>query len=120
MQRTCTIDCQLRFAGEQGEVADGVRGRVGRGRGRLRGSLRAIQPYYSTTTRGGPAPLSCFCNHGYNSPDTMVGTGFTHYYSTDTGSELTHLQQTTVTYPASSIEPLKALTHRSQQGAPLR
>ena len=29
-----------------GEVADGLRGRVGRGRGRLRGSLRAIQPYY--------------------------------------------------------------------------
>ena len=30
------------------------------------------------------------------------------------------MQQTeSVTYPASFIEPLKALTHRSQQGAPL-
>ena len=29
-----------------GEVADGLRGRVGWGRDRLRGSLRAIQPYY--------------------------------------------------------------------------
>ena len=31
-----------------GEVADGLRGRVGWGRGRLRGSLRAIQPHYYT------------------------------------------------------------------------
>ena len=29
-----------------GEVADGLRGRVGWGRDRLRGSLRAIQLYY--------------------------------------------------------------------------
>ena len=29
-----------------GEVADGLRGRVGWERDRLRGSLRAIQPYY--------------------------------------------------------------------------
>ena len=36
-----------------GEVADGLRGRVGWGRDRLRGSLRAIQPYYYYSYCGG-------------------------------------------------------------------
>ena len=42
-----------------------------------------------------------------------------------TGSELTipvlvaHYRST-ATYPVSSVEPLEALTHRSQHGAPLR
>ena len=45
----------------------------------------------------------------------------TRYNSTDTGSErILYLQRTTVPYPASPVEPLEALTHRSQHGAPLR